>query len=58
MAKFKYRSHGTANDWVEDTIEADDEKDAMRKLDKLYGIERDETGAQLNADMIKVELIK
>lgn len=59
MAEFKYRSKGSANDdWNEDTIEATDVKDAQAKLDKTYGIERDEMGNQLNPDFVQVEIIK
>lgn len=58
MPEFKYRHKGSANDdWNEDTIEAENEQDAQTKLDEIYGIERDEMGAQLNGELIKVEIL-
>lgn len=55
---FTYKSKGTADDWTNDTIEAEDENDAIAKLDKIYGIQRDKDGNQTNGDMIEVELVK
>jgi hypothetical protein len=45
---YKYKSKGSADDWTEDTIEAESKQDAQDKLDKIYGIQRDENGNQLN----------
>jgi len=56
--KFTYRSKGTADDWTNDTIEADTEAQAIEKLDEIYGITRDDQGLQTNADMIQVEIIE
>lgn len=56
--KFTYRSKGTADDWTNDTIEAETKAEAIKKLDEIYGISRDKKGKQTNADMVKVEIIK
>lgn len=53
---FTYKSKGTADDWTDDTIEADSREDAIKALDQIYGIKRDENGSQTNADMIQVVL--
>lgn len=55
---FKYRAKGSADDWVEYTIEATDKDDAQKKLDGIYGIERDKNGVQLNdKKYIQVEIL-
>lgn len=54
---FTYRSKGTNDDWTTDSVEADSKADALRKLDEIYGVIRDENGNPANSDMIKVELI-
>ena len=54
---FTYKSKGSADDWTEETIEADNKEDAQKKLDVIYGIERDEKGIQTNSDMIQVEIL-
>lgn len=56
--KFTYRSKGTADDWTSDTIDADNEQEAIQKLDEIYGIIRDDQGLQTNEDMIQVEIIE
>lgn len=55
--KFTYKSKGSADDWTTDAIEAEDQSDALQKLDTIYGIARDTAGTQTNADMIQVEII-
>lgn len=54
---FEYRSKGTNDDWTTDTVEAEDEKAAVAKLDTIYGIERDEASKQTTPN-IWVELIE
>jgi len=55
---FKYRAKGSADDWVEYTIEAADKDEAQKKLDDIYGIERDKNGVQLNdKKYIQVEIL-
>lgn len=53
---FTYKSKGTADDWTDDQVEADSREDAIKKLDQIYGIKRDDKGKQTNADMIQVVL--
>lgn len=55
--RFTYISKGSADDWTTDTIEAADIGEALDKLDAIYGIERNDNGDQINADMIQVELL-
>lgn len=55
---FTYRSKGSADDWTEETIEAENKVDALKKLDAIYGIKRDKNGKQLNdKEYIIVELL-
>lgn len=35
----KYRSKGIADDWTEDTIEAESKEEALQKLHEIYGVE-------------------
>lgn len=56
--KFTYRSKGTTDEWATDVVEADTKEDAIKKLDKIYDVQRDKNGKQTNADVIKVEIIK
>ena len=59
MPTFKYRTKGTNDEkWNEGEINAADIGQAEDKLDKLYGVQRDDNGEQTNGDMIKVEIIK
>ncbi len=55
---FIYKSKGSADDWSEDKIEADSIEDAIRKLEKMYNVERDEDGAQTNSKYIQVEVLR
>jgi hypothetical protein len=55
--KFTYRSKGTADEWTEESVEADSREEAQNKLDEIYGITRDEQGNQTNANVVQVELI-
>ena len=57
MMIFQYRSKGSADDWTEDTIEAEDKAEAIKKLDTIYAVERDKNGKQTNGDMVQVELV-
>lgn len=58
MIEFKYRCKGNMDtDWNERTIEADDQADAIRKLDEIYGVQRDENGNATNTGAIQVELV-
>lgn len=54
---FTYKSKGSADDWTNDTIEADNKAEAISKLDTIYGIKRNESGEQTNSDMIQVEIL-
>lgn len=56
--KFIYRSKGSADDWTEDVIVADNKKEAIKKLDEIYGVIRDKQGIQTNSKMIQVEIIE
>lgn len=55
--KFRYKSKGSADDWTEDVIEAENEADAQEKLDKLHNVFRDEDGNQTNSEMIQVVIL-
>lgn len=58
MPTFKYHSKGNSDkDWNPGTIEAADKKEALQKLDELFGVERDEKGKQTNSDLVEVELL-
>ena len=54
---FRYKSKGSVDDFTEDTIEAENKEDAQKKLDVIYGIERDEDGEQTNSDVIQVVIL-
>jgi len=56
--KFTYKSKGNADDWTNDTIEAETRKEAQEKLDKIYGIERDESGKQTNKEIVQVVILR
>lgn len=56
--KFTYKSKGNADDWTNDTVEAETKKEAQEKLDKIYGITRDKNGKQTNKDIVQVVIIK
>lgn len=59
MAKFTYKATGTNSEHpYVGTIDADNEKDAIAQLDKIFAVKRDDSGQQTNSDLITVTIIE
>lgn len=57
MPLYGYKHKGSADEFTPGIVEADSPEAAVKKLDEVYGVERDDAGQPTNTKFISVVMI-